>query len=81
MVAIGSSAEGKRAGKYERSAGRSTNEWVGRDTDWVRGVPLQRLSEQVLAVISEDRDALQRPVAESERRIDTTVLRFAYAVS
>ncbi len=30
---------------------------------------LQRLSEQLLAVISEDRDALQRPVEESERRI------------
>jgi GTP-binding protein EngB required for normal cell division len=30
---------------------------------------LQRLSEQLLAMISEDRDALQRPVEESERRI------------
>jgi predicted GTPase len=30
---------------------------------------LQRLSEQLLAVISEDRDALERPVEESERRI------------
>jgi hypothetical protein len=30
---------------------------------------LQRLSEQLLAVISEDRDALQRPIEESERRI------------
>jgi GTP-binding protein EngB required for normal cell division len=30
---------------------------------------LQRLSEQLLAVISEDRDALLRPVEESERRI------------
>ena len=31
---------------------------------------LQRLSEQLLAVISEDRDALQRPIEESERRIE-----------
>jgi GTP-binding protein EngB required for normal cell division len=31
---------------------------------------LQRLSEQLLAVISEDRDALLRPVEESERRIE-----------
>jgi ribosome biogenesis GTPase A len=30
---------------------------------------LQRLSEQLLAVIGEDRDALQRPIEESERRI------------
>ena len=30
---------------------------------------LQRLSEQMLAMISEDRDALQRPIEESERRI------------
>lgn len=30
---------------------------------------LQRLSEQLLAVVNEDRDALQRPVEESERRI------------
>ena len=30
---------------------------------------LQRLSEQLLAVISEDRDALLRPIEESERRI------------
>jgi GTP-binding protein EngB required for normal cell division len=30
---------------------------------------LQRLSEQLLVVISEDRDALQRPIEESERRI------------
>ncbi len=30
---------------------------------------LQRLSEQLLAVISEDRDALQRPIEESEQRI------------
>jgi len=30
---------------------------------------LQRLSEQLLAVINEDRDALQRPIEESERRI------------
>jgi hypothetical protein len=30
---------------------------------------LQHLSEQLLAIIHEDRDALQRPVAESERRI------------
>jgi GTP-binding protein EngB required for normal cell division len=30
---------------------------------------LQRLSEQLLAAISEDRDALQRPIEESERRI------------
>lgn len=31
---------------------------------------LQRLSEQLLAVISEDREALQRPVEDSERRIE-----------
>ncbi len=31
---------------------------------------LQRLSEMLLAVISEDRDALQRPIEESERRIE-----------
>jgi ribosome biogenesis GTPase A len=31
---------------------------------------LQRLSEQLLAVVSEDRDALLRPVEESERRIE-----------
>ena len=31
---------------------------------------LQRLSEQLLVVISEDRDALQRPIEESERRIE-----------
>jgi predicted GTPase len=31
---------------------------------------LQRLSEQLLAIINEDRDALQRPIEESERRID-----------
>ena len=30
---------------------------------------LQRLSEQLLAILSEDRDALQRPIEESERRI------------
>jgi hypothetical protein len=30
---------------------------------------LQRLSEQLLVMISEDRDALQRPIEESERRI------------
>ncbi len=30
---------------------------------------LQRLSEQLLAIISEERDALQRPIEESERRI------------
>ncbi len=30
---------------------------------------LERLSEQLLAVISEDRDALERPIEESERRI------------
>ena len=30
---------------------------------------LERLSEQLLAVISEDRDALKRPIEESERRI------------
>jgi GTP-binding protein EngB required for normal cell division len=30
---------------------------------------LKRLSEQLLAMISEDRDALQRPIEESERRI------------
>ncbi len=33
------------------------------------GRGLQRLSEQLLAIISEDRDALQRPIEESERRI------------
>lgn len=31
---------------------------------------LRRLSEQLLAIISEDRDALLRPVEESERRIE-----------
>jgi len=31
---------------------------------------LQRLSEQLLAIISEDRDALQRPIEASERRIE-----------
>jgi predicted GTPase len=31
---------------------------------------LQRLSEQVLAIIQEDRDALRRPIEESERRIE-----------
>lgn len=31
---------------------------------------LERLSEQLLAIISEDRDALQRPIEESERRIE-----------
>lgn len=31
---------------------------------------LQRLSEQVLAVISEQRDALRRPIEDSERRIN-----------
>ena len=31
---------------------------------------LQRLSEQLLAIISEDRDALHRPIEESERRIE-----------
>jgi hypothetical protein len=31
---------------------------------------LQRLSEQLLAIIKEDRDALQRPIEESERRIE-----------
>lgn len=30
---------------------------------------LQRLSEQLLAIISEERDALRRPIDESERRI------------
>jgi len=30
---------------------------------------LQRLSEQLLAMIAEERDALQRPIEESERRI------------
>jgi len=30
---------------------------------------LQRLSEQLLAIISEDRDALKRPIEESEHRI------------
>lgn len=32
---------------------------------------LQRLSEQVLAIIREDRDALERPIEESERRIES----------
>ena len=31
---------------------------------------LQRLGEQALAIVSEDREALQRPVEESERRIE-----------
>lgn len=31
---------------------------------------LQRLSEQLLAIVNEDRDALQRPIEESERRIE-----------
>jgi GTP-binding protein EngB required for normal cell division len=31
---------------------------------------LQRLSEQLLVIIGEDRDALQRPIEESERRIE-----------
>ena len=31
---------------------------------------LQRLSEQLLAIIREDRDALQRPIEKSERRIE-----------
>jgi GTP-binding protein EngB required for normal cell division len=31
---------------------------------------LQRLSEQLLAIINEDREALQRPIEESERRIE-----------
>jgi len=31
---------------------------------------LQRLSEQLLVMISEDRNALQRPIEESERRIE-----------
>jgi GTP-binding protein EngB required for normal cell division len=31
---------------------------------------LQRLSEQLLAIIREDRDALQRPIEQSERRIE-----------
>jgi GTP-binding protein EngB required for normal cell division len=31
---------------------------------------LQRLGEQLLAVVSEDRDALLRPIEESERRIE-----------
>jgi hypothetical protein len=31
---------------------------------------LQRLSEQLLVIISEDRNALQRPIEESERRIE-----------
>jgi GTP-binding protein EngB required for normal cell division len=30
---------------------------------------LQRLSEQLLAIVSEERDALRRPIEESERRI------------
>ena len=34
------------------------------------GRGLQRLSEQLLVIISEDRDALQRPIEESERRIE-----------
>ena len=31
---------------------------------------LQRLSEQLRAIVSEDREALQRPIEESERRIE-----------
>jgi predicted GTPase len=31
---------------------------------------IQRLSEQLLAIVSEDRDALLRPIEESERRIE-----------
>jgi hypothetical protein len=31
---------------------------------------LQRFSEQLLSIIGEDRDALQRPIEESERRIE-----------
>jgi hypothetical protein len=31
---------------------------------------LQRISEQLLVIVSEDRDALQRPIEESERRIE-----------
>jgi predicted GTPase len=31
---------------------------------------IQRLSEQLLAIISEDREALRRPIEESERRIE-----------
>jgi GTP-binding protein EngB required for normal cell division len=31
---------------------------------------LQRLSEQMLAIINEDRDALLRPIEESERRVE-----------
>jgi ribosome biogenesis GTPase A len=38
---------------------------------------LQRLSEQVLAIISEERDALRRPIEESERRI--TVMKHTIA--
>ena len=34
---------------------------------WERG--LERLSEQLLAIIREDREALKRPIEESERRI------------
>jgi len=50
--------------------------WTVRSS-WLAGVALpctgerglQRLSEQVLAIISEHRDALRRPIEESERRI------------
>jgi hypothetical protein len=48
--------------QLEESSGRQL---VGGACD--RGV--QRLSEQLLAIIHEDRDALRRPVEESERRI------------
>jgi hypothetical protein len=34
---------------------------------WVRG--LERLSEQLLAIVAEEREALRRPIAESERRV------------
>jgi Dynamin family len=34
---------------------------------WVRG--LERFSEQLLAIVTEEREALRRPIAESERRV------------
>jgi predicted GTPase len=40
---------------------------------------LSRLSEQLLAVISEEREALQRPIEESERRIATMKITIAEA--
>jgi hypothetical protein len=46
----------------ERESGRSLARTAGE-----RG--LRRLSEELLAIIAEERDALQRPIEESERRI------------